>query len=377
MAERSSTPVGFSLSEGIFVYAPGAIDVSQGDRVRVTGEVTEFFDLTELTNVSAIAICGSASVPTPTDVLLPVATLDEFERYEGMLVRFPQSLVIVEYFNFDRFGEIVLAQPLDGLERPFQPTSYIEPGPAVDGTEVTIMLAAGDDVTCTYNNLRRPQIRITKYADTNGNGERDADEAGLEGQQVFLYLADGNGGWQQIQPREVRTNGRGIANYTSLEPGVDHLVCEEDRTGWSTTEPANPIEHDGKICQVVADLVYGEVRRVSFGNREEPVAQTLYRARQVGARVWIERNVEEAGLGDFDPDGNGWALVGRTNGAADNGELRDFFVEEGVPYAIVFNRSNNQGDRCILLTPRSLDVVKKGQTRLMTTVEDPVACPVE
>ncbi|MFP4435804.1 MAG: ExeM/NucH family extracellular endonuclease [Chloroflexaceae bacterium] len=248
---------------------------------------------------------------------------------------------------------------------------------ATDGTAVTITLAAGDDVTCTYNNLRRSQIRITKYADTNGNGERDADEAGLEGWQMFLYLADGNGGWQQIQPREVRTNGRGIANYTSLEPGVDHLVCEEDRTGWSTTEPANPIEHDGKICQVVADLVYGEVRRVSFGNREEPPAQTLYRARQVGARVWIERNVEEAGLGDFDPDGNGWALVGRTNGAADNGELRDFFVEEGVPYAIVFNRSNNKGDRCILLTPRSLDVVKKGQTRLMTTVEDPVACPVE
>jgi len=248
---------------------------------------------------------------------------------------------------------------------------------AADGTAVMITPAAGDDVTCTYNNLRRPQIRITKYADTNGNGERDADEAGLPGRQMFLYLADGNGGWTQIQSREVRTNGRGIANYTSLEPGVDHLVCEAVRDGWSTTEPVNPIEHDGKICQVVADLVYGEVRRVSFGNREEPPAQTLYRARQVGARVWIERNVAEAGLGDFDPDGNGWALVGRTNGAADNGELRDFFVEEGVPYAIVFNRSNNKGDRCIRLIPRSLDGVKKGQTRLMTTVEDPVSCPAE
>ena len=28
-------------------------------------------------------------------------------------MRFPQALVIAEYFNYDRFGEIVLAQPID------------------------------------------------------------------------------------------------------------------------------------------------------------------------------------------------------------------------------------------------------------------------
>ena len=36
-----------------------------------------------------------------------------------MLVRFPQPLVISEYFNYDRFGEIVLALPLAGETRPF------------------------------------------------------------------------------------------------------------------------------------------------------------------------------------------------------------------------------------------------------------------
>ena len=50
---------------------------------------------------------------------LPFADADYPERYEGMLVRFPQSLVIAEYFNYDRFGEIVLAQPLAGEPRPF------------------------------------------------------------------------------------------------------------------------------------------------------------------------------------------------------------------------------------------------------------------
>lgn len=102
----------------------------------------------------------------------------------------------------------------------------------------------------------------------------------------------------------------------------------------------------------------------------------LYRARQVEARVWIERNISEAGLGDF--DGNpvdGWALVGRTNGAGNNGELRGFFVEADVPYAVVFNLSRNKGDRCILITPRSLEVVRKGQTRMVETVTDPYVNP--
>ena len=54
------------------------------------------------------------------------------ERYEGMLVRFPQSLVIAEYFNYDRFGEIVLAQPLAGETRPFTGTAIDEPGAAAN-----------------------------------------------------------------------------------------------------------------------------------------------------------------------------------------------------------------------------------------------------
>ncbi len=40
-----------------------------------------------------------------------------------MLVTFPQALVISEYFNFDRFGEIVLTS-----ERHLTPTAEFEPG---------------------------------------------------------------------------------------------------------------------------------------------------------------------------------------------------------------------------------------------------------
>jgi hypothetical protein len=99
----------------------------------------------------------------------------------------------------------------------------------------------------------------------------------------------------------------------------------------------------------------------------------LYRARQVDRRVWMERNIAEAGLGDFDGEPvDGWALVGRTNGASDNGELRGLFVDAaGTPFAVIFNRSNNKKNRCILVTPRTLEPVKKGQTRILRTVADP------
>ena len=64
-------------------------------------------------------------VGQPTTVALPVTSLEEWEKYEGMLVTLPQSLSIGEYFDFDRFNEIVLT---DG--RQYQPTAVHEPGSA-------------------------------------------------------------------------------------------------------------------------------------------------------------------------------------------------------------------------------------------------------
>ena len=110
--------------------------VSVGQVVRVTGFARERFDQTTIngSNSNSAAVpaanivqCGTGSI-SPTDVTLPVTNLNDFERYEGMLVRFPQALVIAEYFNYDRFGEIVLAQPLAGEARAFTGTAIDEPG---------------------------------------------------------------------------------------------------------------------------------------------------------------------------------------------------------------------------------------------------------
>lgn len=115
-------------SEGIMVFCGScATDVNVGDLVQVTGQPGEFFDMSQIdatVDFGDVSIVSSGNdLPTVTEITLPAASFDTLEKYEGMYVTFPQELVISEFFNFDRFGEIVLT-----TERQFQPTAIFEPG---------------------------------------------------------------------------------------------------------------------------------------------------------------------------------------------------------------------------------------------------------
>lgn len=109
-------------SDGIFVFRGPA--VAAGDRVRVTGVVSEFNGLTEITTSDAgVTILSSGNaLPAARALSLP---LTDAEASESMLVTFGDPLVINEYFNYDRFGEIVL-----GTTRQDTPTAVVEPGAA-------------------------------------------------------------------------------------------------------------------------------------------------------------------------------------------------------------------------------------------------------
>jgi len=113
-----------ATSDGIFIYAPSGAAVSEGDLVQVTGRVSEYFTLTEIT-ASTVEVCATGqTLPTPTVLTLPDDS-DKFEAYEGTLVTFTQPLVISEYYNYGRYGEIVLSST-----RQFQPTALFAPGSA-------------------------------------------------------------------------------------------------------------------------------------------------------------------------------------------------------------------------------------------------------
>ena len=114
-----------ATSEGIFVFNT-SLPVAPGDRVRITGTAGEFEDLTQLSNVSRRLICPAGGPVTPTTITLPVASMSTFERYEGMLVSFAQTLTATETFTLGRFGEVRLS----ANGRLYNPTAVTTPGDA-------------------------------------------------------------------------------------------------------------------------------------------------------------------------------------------------------------------------------------------------------
>lgn len=118
-----------TTSDGIFVFNGNNDSVSLGQVVRVVGTVSEFQDQTQI-NLSSVSDCGTTANPAPVDITLPfpapVGGVEYLERFEGMLVRFPQTLYVTEFFQLGRFGQIVMSSG----DRLYQPTHIAEPGAA-------------------------------------------------------------------------------------------------------------------------------------------------------------------------------------------------------------------------------------------------------
>lgn len=100
-----------ATSDGIFVFH-FSTDVEVGDVVEVTGQVKEHFDLTELTNVTEVTVVEQAELPQPVEVRLPLASADQWERYEGMLVTLAGKsgpLTVSETYHLGRGGLVMVA----------------------------------------------------------------------------------------------------------------------------------------------------------------------------------------------------------------------------------------------------------------------------
>ncbi|HEY5981971.1 MAG TPA: ExeM/NucH family extracellular endonuclease [Anaerolineales bacterium] len=111
-----------ATSDGIFVFHGSTDSVSVGDVVRVSGNAAEFQDQTQI-SASSVVNCGTGEVE-PVDVSLPFPSAAFPERYEGMLVRMPQTLYVTEHFQLGRFGQVVMSSG-DRLQ---QPTNVVAPG---------------------------------------------------------------------------------------------------------------------------------------------------------------------------------------------------------------------------------------------------------
>jgi predicted extracellular nuclease len=137
-------------SEGIFVFNFDNIDVALGDLVRVTGVAAEFQGQTQLNFPESIEILDSGWTVTLTDVELPFESHDYLERYEGMLVRFPQELYVTEFFQLGRFGQIVVSSG----NRLAQPTNVVDPGP--DANELQAVNDLNRIIFDDHYNIQNP-----------------------------------------------------------------------------------------------------------------------------------------------------------------------------------------------------------------------------
>ena len=128
-----------TTSEGLFVFLgnDSTADVAVGDVVRVDGTVIEFFDKTELTDVTSIEIVeGANNAITPATIALPLdqpffaAAGNPLEAYEGMVATLPQELTVTQLFGLERFGTLHLsaANPYTDDGRLAQPTQVALPG---------------------------------------------------------------------------------------------------------------------------------------------------------------------------------------------------------------------------------------------------------
>ena len=207
-------------SEGVFVFQNGlAGAVTIGDRVHVTGVVGESLSQTRIT-LTSVSVLGSGAVgdvrTLAVGVTLPEAgvtgggTNPDLERYEGMIVRFPQTLTINEMFNLDRFNEITLVAG----ERPFQFTHDNAPNQAGN----TAQLERVGSRTITYDYGEGAQNRpignldgFQAFADATAPSMGDTVgnltgvlEFGLSEWRV-RSVADGSNSFAKTLPREQAT----------------------------------------------------------------------------------------------------------------------------------------------------------------------------
>ncbi len=148
-ADKDSNP---ATSEGIFVVTSGTVAV--GDKVRVSGTVLESsaapsYNQAVISSTAINTISTGNPMPAYTNISLPLANINDYEKYECMLVRFQDTLTVTDNYNLGRYGEINLSK--GGMT--FQPTQIVDPNDAT----------ASGTTSAGASNL----AAVTAYADAN------------------------------------------------------------------------------------------------------------------------------------------------------------------------------------------------------------------
>ena len=261
-----------ATSDGIFIYYSSAPDVNVGDKVRLTGSVSEYFGLTQITG-SAMQICSNNNTIEPVELTLPFDSTNH-EHLEGMLVTFPQALVLAEYFNFDRYGELLLTS-----ERHSTPTAIVEPGQdAIDMAAYHLLDSIAVDDGSSYQNpsfLRHPDGSAFNLDHYFRGGDTITGLTGVLDYNFNVWKVQpvGTATYTPLNFRteapelvegEIRVASLNVLNYfTTLDAGTTAWICgpsgDMECRGADANQPNELARQQAKIVNAIlgmdADIV--------------------------------------------------------------------------------------------------------------------------
>lgn len=286
-----------ATSEGIFVYNWNNDFVNVGDVVRVEGTVEERFGNTQLTEFVGVEVLDvDPRIATPADVLFPVSSSGDLEAYEGMSVKLVQDLVISEYFNYDRFGEVVVALPVDGEDRPMNPTALFDPESqeAADRLDLNLRSRITIDDGNSFQNPSDPVHPINRELFSLQNTFRGGDVVtGLTGPIYY--------GFSQYRILPVTDNGydsyvKADRDLTPADVGGDLKVATLNALNYFLTLDGNGRQcgpDKGEFCRGADDAGELERQRVKLLNALEGLDADV-----VGL-VELENTVDVEALADL------------------------------------------------------------------------------
>lgn len=249
-----------TASDAVFVYAPGAThEVALGDTVEVTGAVSEWNGLTEVTvEAGAARVVEDAPAPVPATVTWP-ATDAERESLESMLIAPQGAFTVSNTYSTNQYGEVGLAAGTEPLR---QPTDVARPGSAAaaevaadnaaraialdDGTSVNFLSSANAGRTPAYVSLVEPvvvgasvtftQPHIVDFRNNtwklNPTEPLEADGSGVDG----VVFEDPRTGAPEAVGGDVSLASFNVLNYfTTLGSENPSCVAYRDRFGDGVT----------------------------------------------------------------------------------------------------------------------------------------------
>ncbi|MBT2800991.1 ExeM/NucH family extracellular endonuclease [Halomonas sp. ISL-56] len=118
--EDSDNDDNAATSEGIFVHAGSNSgewleQLTAGDQIRISGEVSEYFEKTQLTaeRDSLDVLANDVALPESQRVTMPFTDQQGLEAFEGMRVAIEaldgEPLVVTELYELGRYGEVTLS----------------------------------------------------------------------------------------------------------------------------------------------------------------------------------------------------------------------------------------------------------------------------